>query len=158
LTRFLAIHKAESLTGQFPKAVILGCDQIAAFEGRRLDKPGSRAAAIDQLLRLQARRHTLVTSLAVIAPKNKQILITDTTTLQLRKLSREEIEAYVDQDKPFDCAGSYKIECAGLALIERLETCDPSAIQGVPLMGLTHAFMELGLSLNQIWNNQLWKN
>src|SRR4051812_12326739 len=133
LTRFLAFQKATSLQKDFPDAVILGSDQLAEIDGERLDKPGSIERAEAQLARLQGRSHRLITSLSVVAP-SATYTFTDITSLHMRELSAGEIKRYVQIDNPLDCAGSYKIERAGMGLIERLETQDPSAIQGLPLI------------------------
>jgi septum formation protein len=69
-------------------------------------------------------------------------------------LSETEIENYLKTDEPFDCAGSYKIEKAGLALIEKIESKDPSAIQGLPMLGLTRGFQELGISIAELWRQE----
>ncbi len=153
LTRFLAFQKALSLQKKFPAAVILGSDQLAEIDGQRLDKPGSFERAFEQLSRMQGRSHRLITSLCVIAPSETHTF-TDITNIQLRKLSDSDIQAYLNVDQPFDCAGSYKIEKAGMALVERLETEDPSAIQGLPLLSLTTAFHNLGLPWSELWRKK----
>lgn len=150
LTRFLAGRKASSLVPDFPDAIIIGSDQIAESAGERLDKPGTTVKAIEQLEKLQGKTHRLITSLAVISPA-KTIVTTEVTTIQMRSLSKEMIAAYVAKDNPIDCAGSYKIERAGLALVERMETSDPSAIQGLPLTHLTRSLESLGIQLNHLW-------
>ncbi len=151
LTRFLALKKAESLRGKFPKAIIIGSDQIAEVEGERLDKPGTFEKALEQLKRFQGKNHRLITSLAVISPL-KSVTHTEITLIKLRQLSEGEIVSYLKQDEPYDCAGAIKIEKAGLALIESMECSDPSAIKGLPLIALTKALKELGLHLPQIWS------
>jgi septum formation protein len=152
LTRYLALHKAESLRARFKDAVIVGSDQLAEIDGERLDKPGTRDRAIAQLEKLQGRAHRLITSLVVSAPTQIQTF-TDITTIRLRSLTRAEIEAYVGLDQPLDCAGSYKIEKAGIALVESLESKDPSAIQGLPLISLGHALRTLGYDWAGLWQN-----
>lgn len=153
LTRHLSLKKAESLVPEFDQAIIIGSDQLAELSGRRLDKPGSRENAIRQLKELNHKTHRLITSLAVISPL-KTVVATNVTQIKLRRLTDEEIEAYVDLDRPIDCAGSYKIEKAGLALAESIQTDDPSAIQGLPLIALTRALNDLGLHLPQLWSPQ----
>ena len=150
LTRFLAYEKANSLQDEHPRAIILGSDQVVELDGERLDKPGSVARAAEQLQSLQGRSHRLITSLCVIAPADSY-MFTDVTTIHLRKLSAEDIAAYLHLDQPYDCAGSYKIEKAGLALVEKIETQDPSAIQGLPLLSLTTAFHQLAIPLSELW-------
>jgi septum formation protein len=153
LTRHLAFQKAASLRERFPEAVILGADQMVEFAGRKLNKPGTRAAAKAQLTELSGHAHRLITSLSVLAP-SASYTFTDVTTVHLRALRPQEIDAYLDLDQPFDCAGSYKIEKAGMALIERLDTQDPSAIQGLPLISLTTALKNLDHSWTQIWSKK----
>lgn len=153
LTRYLAFQKASSLREKFPQAVILGSDQVAEVGGERLDKPGTHARAKAQLLKLQGRPHRLITSLTVLAPQ-ATYTYTDVTTLHMRALTEIEIEAYLNIDKPYDCAGSYKIEKAGMALIERLETGDPTAIQGLPMISLTNAFRKIGLPWTELWKKK----
>ncbi len=153
LTQFLALKKAESLKPTFDNAVILGCDQIAELGGERLDKPGDATHAFQQLKKMQGKTHRLITSIAVISPL-KTIERTDITTLTMRPLTDDEIHAYLKLDQPFDCAGSYKIEKAGLGLMQNVQTSDPSAIQGLPLIALSEALIELGLDLSQLWSRK----
>lgn len=153
LTRFLALKKAESLKTAFDNAVIVGADQVAEVNGERLDKPGDKPQAVAQLKKLSGKSHRLITSIAVISPL-KTIQRTDVTTLIMRELSDEDIHEYIRIDEPFDCAGSYKIEKAGLALMENVQTQDPSAIQGLPMISLSQALQELGFNLSQIWSRR----
>lgn len=151
LTRFLAFHKASSLRVKFPQAIVLGADQVAEMDEQILGKPGTRVRAKEQLAKLSGRAHRLITSLSVQAP-SAQYTFTDVTTLHLRRLTEREIEAYLDLDQPYDCAGSYKIEKAGMALVERLETQDPSAIQGLPLVSLTTALRNMEIPWQEMWS------
>lgn len=153
LTVFLARAKAESLASIYPDAAIIGSDQLVDLDGRRLDKPGSREQAKHQLECLQGRKHRLITSLAVVYC-GQSAEFTDLTEIQLRTLDEETIEAYLDRDAPYDCAGSYKIEKAGLGIVERMQTQDPSAILGLPLIGLTKALSSLGIPLTQLWRSK----
>lgn len=129
--------KAESLAAQFPDALIVGGDQVPELEGRVLTKPGDRAAAIAQLSSLQGRAHRLLTCVAVHDPRTGR---TDDRTIvhrmRMRPLAPTQIEAYVDRDRPFDCAGSYRVEAAGTLLFEAMEGTDHTAIVGLPLTAL----------------------
>ena len=151
LTRFLALRKALSLRDKYPSALIIGSDQLVECEGRRLDKPGSKENAVKQMKMLSNKSHRLLTSIALVH-KDQELIYTDRTTLWLRDLEDELIESYLDKDEPFDCAGSYKIERAGMALIAKMETEDPSAIQGLPLLSLVRGIEALGLSLPNLWS------
>ncbi len=153
LTRYLALKKAESLTSLYDGAILIGSDQIAELNSQRLDKPGTVAKAVEQLKFMSGKTHRLITSLAVVSPL-KTSVATNITSIRLRELSNEEIEAYVQLDQPLDCAGSYKIERAGLALTESIQTDDPSAIQGLPMIALTRALFEMGLHLPQLWSSK----
>ncbi|MGE3682578.1 MAG: nucleoside triphosphate pyrophosphatase [Bdellovibrionales bacterium] len=151
LTRFLALEKAQSLRAGFPNAVLLGSDQLVEWNGSRFDKPGTPEAALAQLSTLQGRTHRLITSLAVLAPAQAALHFTDITEIRLRPLGLDDLKAYIALDQPLDCAGSYKIERAGMGLIETIESRDPSAIQGLPLISLTAAFCQLGIPLAKLW-------
>lgn len=153
LTRFLAEKKALSLIRRFPEAVILGSDQLAELDGERLDKPGTREAAAAQLRKLSGKSHRLITSLAMIY-KGRTLLFTDITGIRMRKLSEDVISAYLDLDSPLDCAGSYKIEKAGLSLVEELESRDPSAIQGLPLLSLMRGLETFGIPVQALWRKK----
>lgn len=142
LAEQLALGKAESLRDQFPRDAILGGDQLIAFNGQILGKPGTASAAVEQLLSLSGKTHQLMTSVYLITP-NQTYQHTDIAEMQMRNLTRAQIEAYVSADSPLDCAGSYKLECAGISLFERINSEDFSAIQGLPLITLARWFAEL---------------
>jgi septum formation protein len=150
LTRYLAEKKANSLFAQFPDEVILGSDQLVDFGGERLDKPGSTTQAEAQLKRLSGKSHRLITSLC-IRFRERSLLFTDVTTIHFKVLNEAVIKHYVKLDNPIDCAGAYKIEKGGLALIEKIVSEDPSAIQGLPLMSLIRGLEQCGLNIESFW-------
>lgn len=143
LAERLALAKAESLRDAEPSATILGGDQVAVVEGEILSKPGTWAGACEQLERLSGRSHELITAIAVLH-RGRVLQHTDVTRLTMRSLSRSQIERYVDADKPLDCAGSYIIERRGVTLFSAIESSDPSAITGMPLMALTAMLTSVG--------------
>ena len=143
LAELLARAKATSLCAEEPQATLIGGDQLVAFEGRVLGKPGSVARAEEQLRALAGRAHELITALAVWH-RGRLSTHTDVTTLWLRPLGGEEIGRYVAADRPLDCAGSYKLEARGITLFERIDSRDHSAISGVPLIALTTILRGLG--------------
>lgn len=153
LTRFLAQKKAESLLNEFKADVILGSDQLAEVDGKRLDKPGSFEKAKIQLGTLSGREHRLITSLAV-AFKGEIKIYTDIARIRMRELTDQQIESYLNLDQPFDCAGSYKIEKAGLSLVQVLHSEDPSAIQGLPMLSLMRAFDDYGINVAKFWEKK----
>lgn len=146
LAERLALAKATSLAGDWPEATLIGSDQLVAFEGRILGKPGSLENARDQLLILAGRTHELVTALAVWH-QGRVWTHMDRTRLSVRSLTFEEIARYVEADRPLDCAGSYKLEERGIVLFDRIETEDHSAITGLPLIALATILRGLGYAV-----------
>ena len=142
----LARQKAAAVAVRHPHAIVIGSDQAATIDGAILDKPGTAANAIAQLQRLQGRAHQLLTAVAIAHPGGL-VEFVDTTTLTMHPLTTAAIERYVAAEQPLDCAGSYKIESLGIALFERIESTDQTAIQGLPLLALCRALRELGLPL-----------
>lgn len=132
----LARMKAEAVASLFPNAMVIGSDQVAECAGQILGKPDTRAGAIAQLSLLAGKTHTLWTAVA-IAGNGSVSSHMNATRLTMRDLTNAEIEHYVDSDQPLDCAGSYKFESRGIALFHSIETTDPTAIIGLPLMAVT---------------------
>ncbi len=137
--------KARSLAGTFPGAIIIGADQVAAIGSEVLLKPGSFERAADQLRRLAGREHRLLTGLVLLDARSGQSLHhLDVTEIRLRPLGEDEIHRYLERDRPFDCAGSYKVESLGPNLLEYQRTTDPTAAIGLPLIALTRLLRTLG--------------
>jgi septum formation protein len=133
----LAREKAQSIARTRRDAYVLGSDQLVDLNGEILGKPGTSEAAIAQLTRMAGRSHLLVTGMAMVTPRGSLLEHLDVHTLTLRSLHEAEIRRYVAREQPLDCAGSYKIESGGIALVERIEGDDFSAITGLPLLMLT---------------------
>ena len=146
LARTLATEKALKLVITHPLATIVGCDQVVDVEGRILGKPGTLEAAVEQLSLLSGRSHRLVT--AVCVWHEGQIYThVDLTTLTMRPLPTDAIARYLAADQPLDCAGSYRLEARGIALFERIESDDHTAIVGLPLIALTSILMKCGYEI-----------
>lgn len=153
MAAFLAKGKAQSAFEQRSQTAaggpqnivetVIGGDQLVAFQGQVLGKPGTREQAIKQLMAMQGQTHQLITSTCVIK-QNYIYEWTHLTTLTMQKLSIEQVAAYVDLDLPLDCAGSYKIEKHGIALFEKIECDDWTAIQGLPLVKLGEILRQIG--------------
>lgn len=141
MAEHLAKVKAHSLRG--PNKIVIGSDQLVHFEGQKLGKPGSREKAVEQLLSMAGKSHELITAVCV-STEDEDIIFTDVTRMHLRKLTRAEIERYIDQDQALDCAGAYKIEKAGISLMSKIETEDFTAIQGLPLLKLSEILRQKG--------------
>ncbi len=143
----LAEHKARDVARRYPESHVLGADQLVDLSGEILGKPKSFEGAVAQLMRLEGRAHRLLTAIALVGPGGGVHTHLEVHTLHMRRLSRSEIERYVTRDEPLDCAGSYKIECAGIALFERIEGHDFTAIVGLPLLALTSMLRALGFAI-----------
>ncbi|MCI6529728.1 MAG: Maf family nucleotide pyrophosphatase [Mesosutterella sp.] len=143
----LAVEKARFVAKSHPGAVVIGSDQVADLGGKKLGKPHTRERAVEQLLAMQGRTVTFYTALAVIAPDGTARERLSATEVRMRPLSRETIEAYVDREKPFDCAGSAKIESLGIALMESVKSDDPTSLIGLPLIALTTLLAQSGLEV-----------
>ena len=125
----------------------LGSDQVAEVEGRALGKPGGRAAAIAQLDSMSGRIVRFHTALCLAHADGRTFADIDLTEVHFRALTDTEIERYVDAEQPFDCAGSFKSEGLGIALFERIDNHDPSALVGLPLIATCMLLRKAGFAL-----------
>ena len=121
---------------------------IDDFGGKVLGKPGSAEAAVGQLREMAGRSHTFYTGVTVYDSLSREVS-TDvvTFTVTLRRLSREQLVRYVKRENPVDCAGSFKIEGLGIALMERMEGSDYTALIGLPLIRLTAMLEQFGVEI-----------
>jgi septum formation protein len=138
--------KAKAVAAQHPDAVVIGSDQVASFGSRVLDKPGDAANCREQLGLLSGQTARFHTGCAVIA-NGERLVHLDTTSVSFRVLTPEEIERYIEREKPFDCAGGFKAEALGITLFESIENRDPTALIGLPLIWLASALRSVGYSL-----------
>ncbi len=144
----LSLAKALDVAERYPDAVVIGSDQVAAAGSRILDKPGSAAASRAQLATLSGTSARFYTGCAVVKPTaSVRLTHVDTTTVYFRPLTASEIGRYVEREKPFDCAGGFKAEALGTTLFESVESTDPTALIGLPLIWLAGALRRAGFSL-----------
>jgi len=141
----LARAKAEAVASRHPGAVVIGSDQVCAFEGEAFGKPGSPAAAARRLLAMAGREHRLVTAVCVAQGEDREEFV-DVTRLVLRPLTEAQAQRYVALDDTDQVAGGYKLEQRGIALFDRIESADHTAIIGLPLMRLARVLEGFGLS------------
>ncbi len=141
----LAEAKARAILDAAPDAIVIGSDQVAVSDGAMLGKPGQRQRAIAQLQDLSGRRVQFLTSVCVIGPEVEPLVEVEVSTVCFRRLTLGEITTYVDRERPFDCAGSFKSEGLGIALFESLEGEDPNALIGLPLLRLCRMLRAVGL-------------
>jgi septum formation protein len=142
----LAEAKARAVAARFPRALIIGSDQVASCEGSVLDKPGNHANALRQLTALSGRTATFDTAVALCdAASGKMRSTVVPCRVRFRQLAAAQIEDYLQREQPYDCAGSAKAEGLGIALIERIECDDPTALVGLPLIALTSFLQQAGM-------------
>jgi septum formation protein len=142
----LAILKARTIGSRFPGALVIGSDQVASCEGVRLGKPGNHANAVRQLELMSGKTALFETALAVLDTARDEIRTRVVPCrVAFRPLGRSTIEAYLAREQPYDCAGSAKAEGLGIALIQRIETEDPTSLIGLPLIALTELLAEAGM-------------
>lgn len=144
ICRMLAMAKAKSVADRHPEAAVLGSDQLLTIDGEILGKPGTVDGASDQLRKLSGRTHFLLTAFAIFAPGRVSCELVE-SQMTMRSLTTAEIERYVATDQPLDCAGSYKWESRGITLFERVQTPDPSAIVGLPMIAVVTELRQLGI-------------
>jgi septum formation protein len=142
----LAAAKALAVAAQNPGAWVIGSDQVADFDGAPLGKPGDRATAIAQLEAMSGRAVAFRTAVAVAADGAVATAL-DTTLVRFRHLDRDVIERYLDAERPYDCAGSFKSEGLGIALFDAIESRDPTALVGLPLIATARLLRDAGLAL-----------
>lgn len=143
----LSLLKVREVQKSRPDAVIIGSDQVADLDGEKLGKPHTRERSIAQLERMQGKTIVFTTALTVVGPDDFVETVESRTLVKMRKLSRETIEAYVDREQPFDCAGSAKIEKLGIALMEEVSSDDPTSLIGLPLMLVTTLLSKAGVEV-----------
>ncbi len=144
----LALEKAAAVARLHPQAIVIGADQVAACADQLLDKPGDAPRARTQLATLSGRTALFYTACAVLGGSGTVHLAhVDTTTVVFRELSDEEIGRYVARERPFDCAGGFRAEALGIALFECIESRDPTALIGLPLIWLAAALRDAGFLL-----------
>jgi septum formation protein len=142
----LARAKAEAVAALHPDAVVIGSDQVADLDGRALGKPGDRAGATEQLAAMRGRTVVFRTALSVVrrATGFAEDVLAD-VEVRFRPLTDAEIARYLDRERPFDCAGSAKVEALGIVLLERVASDDPTALEGLPLIRTAHLLRRAGL-------------
>ena len=147
LVRRLAESKARALASNHPDHLIIGSDQVAVLDGDILGKPGSHARAEQQLARLSNRSVEFLTGLALLDAATGRVQVDmDRTQVRFRDLTPAEISAYVAREEPLDCAGSFKSEGLGVALFEAIQTQDPAALIGLPLIRLSAMLRAEGMN------------
>ena len=152
LVRRLARAKAEAIAVQQPQAWVIGSDQVAVLDptGRQsvLGKPGTDARCQEQLRACSGRAVEFLTAVALMRRESAELIeFTDVTRVAFRILDEATIARYVAKERPLDCAGGFKSEGLGIALCEAIDSADPSALIGLPLIRLSAALRSAGFEL-----------
>ena len=146
----LALAKAQHIARTHPDALIIGADQVAMVDGVQLGKAGNHANALKQLQMMRGKEVLFHSALCVLDAKTKRSQVRDVITrATVRDLSDDELSAYLHIEQPYDCAGSAKVEGLGITILERVESDDPTALIGLPLIALTQMLRDFGVVFYQ---------
>ncbi len=152
----LAREKAEAVGATAPGCLVIGSDQVATLDGMQIGKPGSHHKALAQLQLMRGRQVIFHTALCLLDTRRgaaRSFRVEEVrTTVTFRNLPDRELDAYLHLEQPYDVAGSAKNEGLGIALIERIESPDPTALTGLPLIALCSMLREAGVALFQPTN------
>ncbi|MDB5733157.1 MAG: Maf-like protein [Variovorax sp.] len=144
----LALDKARAVAARFPQAVVIGSDQVADLAGEPLGKPGDHARATAQLRRMRGQTLVFQTAVAVVcgATGFEQVELAPVRVV-FRELTDAAIERYLRAERPYDCAGSAKSEGLGIALLDAIDSDDPTALVGLPLIRTCRMLRAAGVEL-----------
>lgn len=144
----LAEAKARAVASAHPGALVIGSDQVALLGDIALGKPGNHPAATGQLRQMSGRTVVFHSAVCLFDTRSGRLQRDCVqTTVTMRRLSDAQIERYLLADRPYDCAGSAKIEALGITLAESVESSDPTALIGLPLIALTGMLARCGVEL-----------
>ncbi|MBY4896350.1 Maf-like protein [Cupriavidus sp. AU9028] len=144
----LAQRKAEAVAARHPGALVIGSDQVATLDGAQIGKPGDHARALAQLRTMRGRTVTFHSALCLLDSRTSQVFLDNVQTrATFRELDDAALEAYLQLERPYDVAGSAKSEGLGIALLSRIESDDPTALVGLPLIALTGMLQQAGYPL-----------
>ena len=148
LVRRLSESKAQAVAAQVVKAIVIGSDEVPILDGQILGKPGTHEGAVQQLRASSGKSVTFITGLCVLDTESGERQI-DCVSVEVgfKHLDDPTIEAYLQRDKPYACAGSIRAEGAGSAILRYIKTDDPSALIGLPLIRLSDMLYTLGFDV-----------
>ncbi|GGY94442.1 Maf-like protein [Pseudoduganella plicata] len=143
----LARAKAAAVAARHPGSLVIGSDQVATLDDAQIGKPGTHAAALAQLQTMRGREVVFHTALCLYDGRNGSSQLEDIWTIvKFRDLPDAELDAYLRIEQPYDCAGSAKNEGLGIAILERIDSTDPTALTGLPLIALTGMLRRAGVT------------
>jgi septum formation protein len=148
LVQRLTEAKARTVAARHPHALIIGSDQVALLNNEILGKPGTHERATEQLRRLSGQHVQFLTGLCLLNGITARLhLKIVSTRVIFRPLSRTRIEAYLQREPAYACAGSFQIEGLGISLVEKIQSNDPTALIGLPLIHLTSMLQQEGVGV-----------
>ena len=147
----LALAKAQAVAKLSGPCLIIGSDQVATLDHEQLGKPGDHTRALEQLKKMRGRVVIFYTALCLLDTRpgstTQHQIDTVATAVTFRDLPDAELDAYLRIEQPYDCAGSAKNEGLGIALLERIQSDDPTALTGLPLIALTRMLRAAGVQI-----------
>ena len=143
----LAREKAAAIAARHPDALVIGSDQVATLDGEQIGKPGDHARALDQLQKMRGREVVFHTALCLWDGRDGSHQLENVQAfVTFRDLPDPELDAYLRIEQPYDCAGSAKNEGLGIAILKRIDSSDPTALTGLPLIALTSMLRRAGVT------------
>jgi MAF protein len=148
LVKRLAESKARAVAFDYPDSLIIGSDQVAVLDNKILGKPGNHDTAAEQLHHASGHKVTFLTGLCLLNSKtdNCQVSLEEFSVV-FRALSDKQIKNYLDREKPYDCAGSFKSEGLGISLFEKMQGDDPNSLIGLPMIALINMLAAEGVDI-----------
>jgi septum formation protein len=144
----LAEEKARKVSDEFQEAIVIGCDQTAECNNIQVQKPLNYKSAISQLTELSGQKVNFHSAICVYQKKTnmiqKEVISFD---VKYKKITLSQIENYLEKEKPFDCVGSVKSEGLGITILEEINSSDPTAIIGLPLISLVNMLSKAGINI-----------
>ncbi|ALO34980.1 septum formation inhibitor Maf [Colwellia sp. MT41] len=148
LVKRLAIEKAKAVSADYPKALIIGSDQVAVCEGEIIGKPHNFDNAVRQLTKFSGKTIIFYTGLCVYdSEKDNTLALVEPFTVHFKQLSQADIKNYLHAEQPYNCAGSFKSEGLGICLFSKLEGDDPNTLIGLPLIKLVALLKQQGIDV-----------
>ncbi len=148
LVKRLSLEKAKAVAADYPRALIIGSDQVACVDNRVLGKPGSHDKAMQQLKLTSGKSVTFLTGLTLYdAASGNSRTLCEPFQAHMRELTERQIDNYLQREQPYNCAGSFKSESLGIALFSKLEGEDPNALVGLPLIRLIDLLQQFGVDV-----------
>ena len=148
LVKRLAEAKARAVAETYPGALVIGSDQVAVLDNQILGKPGNHETAVQQLSNASGKKVLFLTGLCLLnVETGKTQINVDKFSVEFRQLTSSQIENYLQREKPYNCAGSFKSEGLGISLFKKMDGDDPNALIGLPLISLINMLSVEGLDV-----------